>query len=94
MDGLTNGVEFAVIPDLGKAGAFDTVLDGISVIIHLASPLAIEVRETSLLLTIRWYYLFTNLDRQTTTDEILSSHLLIWNHRCLARPSTHPVYVA
>lgn len=93
MDGLTSGVEFAVIPDLGKAGAFDTALDGISVIIHLASPLAIEVRQTFAILTIRWYYLFTNLDRQTTTVEISSSHLWIWNHRYLSRPSAHPVYV-
>lgn len=52
LDGLTSGVEFVVIPDLGEAGAFDAVLDGISVIIHLASPLAIEVRETFTLLTI------------------------------------------
>ncbi|EHK42412.1 hypothetical protein TRIATDRAFT_310002 [Trichoderma atroviride IMI 206040] len=34
MDGLIGGVEFVVIPDMGKAGAFDPVLDGISAIIH------------------------------------------------------------
>lgn len=44
MDGLSSGVEFVVIPDLGEAGAFDTVLDGISAVIHLASPLAKEAR--------------------------------------------------
>ncbi|UKZ61318.1 uncharacterized protein TrAtP1_002584 [Trichoderma atroviride] len=42
MDGLIGGVEFVVIPDMGKAGAFDPVLDGISAIIHVASPLAEE----------------------------------------------------
>lgn len=47
MDGLTSGVEFVVIPDLGKAGAFDSVLDGIAAIIHLASPLAKEARQIS-----------------------------------------------
>jgi hypothetical protein len=44
MDGLTSGVEFVVIPNLGEAGAFDPVLDGISAVIHLASPLAKEAR--------------------------------------------------
>lgn len=46
MDGLTDGVEFVVVPDLGEAGAFDQALDGISAIIHLASPLAKEARQT------------------------------------------------
>ncbi|KAK1252058.1 hypothetical protein MKX08_003245 [Trichoderma sp. CBMAI-0020] len=47
MNGLTDGVEFVVIPDLCKSGAFDPVLDGISVIIHLASPLAKETNDYS-----------------------------------------------
>lgn len=45
MDGLTSGVEFVVIPDLTETGAFDRALDDISVIIHLASPLAKEARQ-------------------------------------------------
>lgn len=44
MNGLAAGVEFVVISDLTEAGAFDTALDDISVIIHLASPLAKEAR--------------------------------------------------
>jgi nucleoside-diphosphate-sugar epimerase len=36
-------LEFAVIPDFLKKDAFFEALDGISVIVHLASPLAIEV---------------------------------------------------
>ncbi|PON28857.1 hypothetical protein TGAM01_v201965 [Trichoderma gamsii] len=47
MEGLTSGVEFVVIPELGKSGAFDPVLDGISAIIHLASPLAKETDDYS-----------------------------------------------
>jgi nucleoside-diphosphate-sugar epimerase len=49
MNGLTSGVEFVVIPDLGQAGAFDSVLDGVSAIIHLASPLAKEARRIFLI---------------------------------------------
>lgn len=38
-------LEFVVIPHLGEKGAFDQVLGGVIGIIHLASPLAIEVRQ-------------------------------------------------
>lgn len=93
MEGLTSGVEFVAIPELGKSGAFDPVLDGISAIIHLASPLAKEVRPTFSPLAMRWHYLFTILDRQTITAEISSSRLLIWSRHCSSRLSTHPVYV-
>jgi hypothetical protein len=37
-------LEFVVVPNLAKKGAFDQVLDGVSDVIHLASPLAVEVR--------------------------------------------------
>ncbi|KAL7919988.1 hypothetical protein ACQKWADRAFT_299835 [Trichoderma austrokoningii] len=47
MAGLANNVEFVVISELGKAGAFDSVLDGIVAIIHLASPLAKETDDYS-----------------------------------------------
>jgi hypothetical protein len=36
-------LQFAVIPDFLEADAFFMSLDGISVVIHLASPLALEV---------------------------------------------------
>ncbi|KAJ6780284.1 hypothetical protein PWT90_08472 [Aphanocladium album] len=42
LEGLTNRLELIVVPDLTAAGAFDNVLDGVAVIIHLASPLAKE----------------------------------------------------
>jgi hypothetical protein len=38
-----NKLEFAIIPDFLEKDAFFSALDGITVIIHLASPLAIEV---------------------------------------------------
>jgi hypothetical protein len=36
-------LEFTVIPDMTKEGAFDSALSGISAVLHLASPLANEV---------------------------------------------------
>jgi uncharacterized protein YbjT (DUF2867 family) len=36
-------LEFAVVPDLTKEGAFDEVLADVTAILHLASPLAREV---------------------------------------------------
>lgn len=36
-------LEFAVIPDFTAKGAFDKALSDITAIIHLASPLAVEV---------------------------------------------------
>jgi hypothetical protein len=36
-------LEFAIIPEFEKKDAFFNALDSITVIIHLASPLAIEV---------------------------------------------------
>ena len=42
-----NNLEFVVIPDLAKTGAFDNVLHDITAILHLASPLAIEVKSAS-----------------------------------------------
>lgn len=38
-----DNVEFVVVPDMAKMGAFDGVMEGVSVVLHLASPLAIEV---------------------------------------------------
>lgn len=40
---LSSGLEFVVVKDLLQTGAFDHVLEGISGIIHVASPLAITV---------------------------------------------------
>jgi hypothetical protein len=37
-------LEFVVVPDLTKDGAFDHVLSEVVAILHIASPLAIEVR--------------------------------------------------
>lgn len=36
-------LQFAVVPDFVANGAFNKVLDGVTAIIHLASPLAVEV---------------------------------------------------
>jgi hypothetical protein len=36
-------LEFAIIPDFMAKGAFDKALSDITAIIHLASPLAVEV---------------------------------------------------
>jgi uncharacterized protein YbjT (DUF2867 family) len=36
-------VEFVVIPELAQTEAFDSALEGVSGILHLASPLALEV---------------------------------------------------
>ena len=42
--GLQDDLEFVVVPDMAKSGAFDGVFDGVSAVLHLASPLAVEVR--------------------------------------------------
>lgn len=34
-----NNLEFVVVPDLLKDGAYDDVLDGVSYILHCASPI-------------------------------------------------------
>jgi uncharacterized protein YbjT (DUF2867 family) len=39
----SKNIEFVVIPDLAQTEAFDPVLEGVTRILHLASPLAIEV---------------------------------------------------
>jgi hypothetical protein len=39
----SKNVEFVVITDLSQTGAFDSVLEGVGGILHLSSPLAIEV---------------------------------------------------
>lgn len=39
--------QFAVVPDFVTKGAFDNVLDGVTAIIHLALPLAVEVNISS-----------------------------------------------
>ena len=36
-------LEFALVPDFLKAGALDQALENITVVVHLASPLANEV---------------------------------------------------
>ena len=36
-------VDFAIVPDMAKEGAFDEAIKGITAVIHLASPLALEV---------------------------------------------------
>lgn len=36
-------LEFAVVDDLLKDGAFDGVLDGIDAVVHVASPLPLTV---------------------------------------------------
>lgn len=41
-------LEIVVVEDLLKDGAFDSVLDGVHAVIHVASPLAITVSWTSL----------------------------------------------
>jgi hypothetical protein len=38
-----NKLEFAVVPVLTNDGAFDNVLTDVAAVLHLASPLAIEV---------------------------------------------------
>ena len=40
----TDRVEWAIVPDMTKRGAFDHVLDGVTAIVHLASPLAVDVK--------------------------------------------------
>ncbi|KAF2502199.1 NAD(P)-binding protein [Lophium mytilinum] len=37
-----DAIDFVVVPDMTKIGAFDEVLDGVTAIIHLASPMAKE----------------------------------------------------
>jgi uncharacterized protein YbjT (DUF2867 family) len=46
---FTSNLSFAVVPDMSKEGVFDAALEGVTAVIHLASPLAIEVcsRETT-----------------------------------------------
>jgi uncharacterized protein YbjT (DUF2867 family) len=39
----SKNLEFVVIPDLSQTEAFDPILEGVGGILHLASPLAIEV---------------------------------------------------
>lgn len=41
-------LEIVVVEDLLKDGAFDSVLDGIHAVVHVASPLALTVSWTSL----------------------------------------------
>lgn len=36
-------LEFVVVPDLMAPGAFDDTLAGVEAVLHLASPLAVEV---------------------------------------------------
>lgn len=38
-----NQLEFAVVPDFLKPGVIQEVLGGVTTIVHLASPLAIQV---------------------------------------------------
>jgi nucleoside-diphosphate-sugar epimerase len=38
-------LEFAVVPDLASAGAFDNVLTNVVAILHIASPLAVETED-------------------------------------------------
>jgi uncharacterized protein YbjT (DUF2867 family) len=40
----TDRVEWVIVPDMAKRGAFDNVLNGVTAIVHLASPLAIDVK--------------------------------------------------
>ena len=40
-----NNLEFAIVPDILKDGAFDATLKDVTYVIHLASPLAFEVRK-------------------------------------------------
>ena len=42
-------LEFVVIPDLAQTEAFDPFLEGVIGILHLASPLAIEVSYVNML---------------------------------------------
>lgn len=49
---LLDDLEFMVVPDMARAGAFDSVLDGVSVL-HLASPLAKEVRFKTIVSSMR-----------------------------------------
>lgn len=43
MQSYDKSLEFVVVPDLAQTQAFDPVLEGVTGILHLASPLAIEV---------------------------------------------------
>jgi hypothetical protein len=38
-------LQFVVMPDLAQSETFDSILEGVTGILHLASPLAIEVTE-------------------------------------------------
>jgi len=40
---FADNLEFVVVQDLSQKYAFDSVLTGVGAILHLASPLAIEV---------------------------------------------------
>lgn len=47
MDRLETGVlEFVVVPDLLQAEVIRKSLEGITAVVHLASPLAVEVRHS------------------------------------------------
>lgn len=61
-------LEFVVVPDLTKEGAFDDVLSDVVAILHIASPLAVEVcSQITSLLAVRANGLAKK--RQTTTIE-------------------------
>ena len=47
---LQDDLEFMFVPDMATSGAFDSVFDGVSAVLHLASPLAKEVNLRMLLL--------------------------------------------
>lgn len=80
---LVDNAEFVVVPDMAQMGAFDSVMEGVSVVLHLASPLAKEVYPTMLCLVSG----ATDSYRLTTTSETSSAQPLTSNHLSSPRPS-------